>query len=214
MNIYEKLQSMRVKLQGMSLKKSGKNKFAGYDYFELVDFLPAITKMMLDNKVVSSLTMSESIAQLTLVNIEEPAETIVFSAPMASASLKGCHDIQNLGAVITYLRRYLYINAFDIMENDALDGGTSHVANTKPTTHKQYKVCDASSADIKCSKCGAPMYLSKKKDKNGNDYYYCSKYKDGCSNLHYPSQVIKNEAVKNPEPENAPPVDAYDDVPF
>jgi hypothetical protein len=46
---------------------------------------------------------------------------VTFSSPMSSAALKGCHDVQNLGAVQTYLRRYLWTNAFEIVEHDALD---------------------------------------------------------------------------------------------
>ena len=37
MNIYEKLQSARVKLQSKKLKKSGKNKHTGFSYFELAE---------------------------------------------------------------------------------------------------------------------------------------------------------------------------------
>ena len=37
--VYRKLAIARAKLRGQALKKSGKNKFAGYDYFELGDFL-------------------------------------------------------------------------------------------------------------------------------------------------------------------------------
>jgi hypothetical protein len=32
----------RIRLQSTELKKSGLNKFAGYTYFELGDFIPAI----------------------------------------------------------------------------------------------------------------------------------------------------------------------------
>jgi hypothetical protein len=42
MNVYRKLQLARVLLQNTRLNKSGKNKFAGYEYFELGDFIPAI----------------------------------------------------------------------------------------------------------------------------------------------------------------------------
>ena len=41
---------------------------------------------------------------------------------MSEASLKGCHQVQNLGAVETYIKRYLYQNCFEIVEADALDG--------------------------------------------------------------------------------------------
>jgi hypothetical protein len=40
---------------------------------------------------------------------------------MAEANLKGCHPIQNLGAVETYTRRYLWVTAMEIVEHDALD---------------------------------------------------------------------------------------------
>jgi hypothetical protein len=50
---------------------------------------------------------------------------------MSSAALKGCHDVQNLGAVQTYLRRYLWTNAFEIVEHDALDATTGGVEPAK-----------------------------------------------------------------------------------
>jgi hypothetical protein len=40
---------------------------------------------------------------------------------MADANLKGCYPIQNLGAVETYTRRYLWVSAMEIVEHDALD---------------------------------------------------------------------------------------------
>jgi hypothetical protein len=121
MNIYEKLQNVRCELQKRTFKKSGKNAYAGYEYFELSDFLPTINELMLEHKLTTSVSFNSEIATLTLINIEKPEETIIFTSPMSSASLKGCHDVQNLGAVQTYLRRYLYVNAFEIVEHDPLD---------------------------------------------------------------------------------------------
>ena len=37
MNVFEKLQSVRVKLQEREIKKSGKNNYSGFTYFELAD---------------------------------------------------------------------------------------------------------------------------------------------------------------------------------
>jgi len=45
MTVYKKLQKARVLLNASSIKKSGKNKFAGYDYFELGDFLPTVNEI-------------------------------------------------------------------------------------------------------------------------------------------------------------------------
>ena len=62
MNIYEKLQEARVELQGMNLKKSGKNSFAQYDYFELADFMPHINQIMLDKKLTGFCSFTEDSA--------------------------------------------------------------------------------------------------------------------------------------------------------
>ena len=120
-NIYEKLQNIRVAVQDLNLKKTGENKFSHYFYFELGDFLPKINELMLAHKMSSYVSFTGSLATLTIVNIEVPEETVVFTSPMAGADLKGCHAIQNLGAVETYQRRYLYMTAFEIVENDAVE---------------------------------------------------------------------------------------------
>lgn len=119
-NVYKKLQSARVALQGMKLKESGKNTFANYSYMELGDFLPQINNLCLEHGLCGVINFAD-VATLTIVNIDTPEEQIVFSSPMSTAELKGCHAIQNLGAVQSYLRRYLWLACFEIVEHDALD---------------------------------------------------------------------------------------------
>lgn len=121
MNIYEKLAQARVELQQMSLKKSGRSNYAGYDYFELRDFLPAINEIMARQKMLGICSFLAEEATLTIVDAEKPEDTIVFRSPHAEAVLKGCHPIQNQGAEETYQRRYLWTMAFEIVEDDALD---------------------------------------------------------------------------------------------
>lgn len=136
MNIYEKLSTMRLDLQALEIKKSGKNTFAGYDYMELGDFLPRINEIASKHKVVPIISFGSDMAILRLINIEQPDEEIMISSPMSTANLKGCHDVQNLGAVQTYLRRYLYVAAFEIVEHDAIDstaGKTDKPAQGTPT---------------------------------------------------------------------------------
>jgi len=121
MNIFEKLQRCRVELQNSKLKKSGKNKFANYDYFELSDFRPRINELLLENKLTSIFHFTSEIATLEIIDMENVAEVITFATPVAMAELKGTHAIQNIGATQTYTRRYLYVMAFEISENDMLD---------------------------------------------------------------------------------------------
>lgn len=129
MSVFAKLQTARVKLQSTKLSKSGKNKFAGYEYFELGDFLPAIQTICKEVGLCGVVSFNDSMAYLTIHETEGDGQ-IVFTSPMSSAQLKGCHDVQNLGAVQTYLRRYLWTNAFELVEHDALDATTGSEPKT------------------------------------------------------------------------------------
>ena len=125
-NVYAKLQEARIKLQATKLAKSGKNKFAGYEYFELGDFLPTIQVICNEVGLCGVIRFNDTEASLTIYDTEGDG-LVVFTSPMSTAQLKGCHEVQNLGAVQTYLRRYLWTTAFEIVEHDALDatmGGT------------------------------------------------------------------------------------------
>lgn len=119
-NIYQRLQTAKVALQAMPLKESGKNTFAGYTYMELGDFMPQINNLCLEHGLCGVIRFGTT-ATLTIVNTDKPEESIVFESPMSTAELKGCHPVQQLGAVQSYLRRYLWVAAFDIVEHDALD---------------------------------------------------------------------------------------------
>jgi hypothetical protein len=131
MSVYKKLQEARILLQNTKLNKSGKNKFAGYEYFELGDFLPQIQNICKDIGLCGMVSFTQTDAYLTIHETEGDG-FVTFTSPMSSAALKGCHDVQNLGAVQTYLRRYLWTNAFEIVEHDALDATTGGVEPVKP----------------------------------------------------------------------------------
>jgi len=142
MNVYKKLQQARLKLQQAPLKKSGKNKFAGYEYFELADFLPTIQNIFAEVGLCGTVSFGTELATLTIVDVDATEATqpnfVIFSSPMSTAELKGCHAIQNLGAVQTYLRRYLWVAAMEIVEHDALDATTgSDSKKADPTSEAQ-----------------------------------------------------------------------------
>ena len=118
--VHKKLMQARILLQNAPLKKSGHNKFAGYSYFELGDFIPTINQIFSDVGLCGVVSYDAEIASLTITDIDD-GTNIVITSPMADANLKGCHPIQNLGAVETYTRRYLWVTAMEIVEHDALD---------------------------------------------------------------------------------------------
>lgn len=139
-SVYKKLNECRLKFMQAKVKKSGKNTFAGYEYFELDDILKAVIGICNDVGAVTIVNFTSEAATLTFTDCDS-GQSIVFTSPMASASLKGCHEVQNLGAVESYIKRYLYQNCFEIAEPDSLDK-TMNPNETKQKP-KQQKPQDA-----------------------------------------------------------------------
>lgn len=123
MSVYRKLMQARVALQSHELKKSGHNKFSGYNYFELGDFLPQIQSIFNDLGLCGYVSFGREFAELTITDSDDNTSICIIS-PMASAELKGAHPIQQMGAVQTYQRRYLWMVALEIVEHDVLDATT------------------------------------------------------------------------------------------
>jgi hypothetical protein len=136
MNVYQKLNIARAKFHSTELKKSGHNKFANYKYFELGDFIIPALEIFREFGLTSVISFGKDEASMTIVDNEKPEDRIVITSPMSSAALKGCHEVQNLGAVQTYLRRYLWVAALEIVEHDALD-------SSEPTKEKKVVITPA-----------------------------------------------------------------------
>jgi hypothetical protein len=134
MNVYKRLNLARQDFHSSEIKKTGLNKFAGYTYFELGDFIVPAIKIFKDHGLIGIVSYGKEIAELRIINEDNPEEQITITSPMSEAALKGCHPVQNLGAVETYIRRYLWVSALEIVEHDALDMTTGKDApKHKPT---------------------------------------------------------------------------------
>lgn len=139
-SIKAKLQEARVKLQQTSLKKSGENTYAHFKYYELKDFLPAVNCIFNELGLCSNFSIKDAVATLEIMDVEDN-ETIEFTSPVINIDLSNCADtqeplrtqkqqgvfqkaslvIQSIGAMHTYMKRYLYLNAMEIVENDAIN---------------------------------------------------------------------------------------------
>jgi len=124
MNIYNKLNLARTKFHTQKMKKSGRNDFAKYNYFELGDFLLPIMTILDECGLCGIVSFDKELATLKLIDLDDTTQQIIITSPFGSAALKGCHEVQNIGAVETYQRRYLWMAAFEIVEHDALDATT------------------------------------------------------------------------------------------
>jgi hypothetical protein len=121
----------RFKLLSTEMKKSGLNKFAGYSYFELGDFIPHIQQIFYEVGLCGVVSFDAIQATLCITDTEDGSQ-IVVTSPMAEANLKGAHPIQNLGAVESYQRRYLWMTAMEIVEHDIIDSAPPEVETKKP----------------------------------------------------------------------------------
>ena len=148
MKVYKKLSDARIKLQRTELTKSGHNKFAGYKYFELGDFLPAVQSIFNEVGLIDAISFTEDLATMVVYDVED-GSSVTFTSPMGTANLKGCHEVQNIGAVETYQRRYLYVTALSIVEHDALDAVTgSAPVEVKPVVKEVPKESDGDLAPL------------------------------------------------------------------
>jgi hypothetical protein len=148
-NIYDALTAARAEFHSLKLEKTGENTFSNYKYFELSDFLVAEMDCLSKQGLMTlPVDFGHKYATMTLVG---HGEQIVFRSPMVQAEylitdksgnkikatqgahLKGCHPIQNVGAVETYQRRYLHVALMEIIEHDALD---ATVVDDKPAARK------------------------------------------------------------------------------
>ena len=78
LNIFERLQFLRVDIQKANLKQSGFNKFANYKYFDLKDIVPTINILLLKYKLTTHITFTNEMATLTIINCHKPDEKIIF----------------------------------------------------------------------------------------------------------------------------------------
>lgn len=123
MSVHKKLNEARIVFHSMKLKKTGLNKFAGYSYFELADFLIPALQVFDRVGLCAVISFDKDTATMTITDLEDNS-SVTITSPMGSAALKGCHEVQNIGAVQTYQRRYLWVAALEIVEHDALDATT------------------------------------------------------------------------------------------
>lgn len=148
-SLNESIISIRVKLQNAKLKKTGKNKFAGFDYFKLADFLPKLNELMQEERMNDLFSIYDGgngfkIASLVLIKGNEKQEYtmpfVLFDTPVNKKynkdldeyiDVKSMQDIQYLGALNTYYKRYLYLNAFGITDDEIIDSMNNEELDVK-----------------------------------------------------------------------------------
>lgn len=124
MTVFKRLQEARVEISKRHLKKSGKNKFAGYEYYELGDFLPTAHEIFQKVGLCGIFSLNQETASLMVYDVDKGYElgnSVNFFAPTVMAHNPKGQPIQDLGGTLTYFRRYLWMLALELTESDLVD---------------------------------------------------------------------------------------------
>ncbi len=150
MNVYQKLLTARAKFLEHGVSKSGKHMELRYKYFELDDIVPIAIGIFSEVGLVPLVSFTEEQALMTMVNTDNPEETIQFSCPMRYPSEnKMVNPVQALGSAQTYLRRYLYMIALDICEPDTIEPTTEKEDNSPAPEKKAPPATPAQREEVK-----------------------------------------------------------------
>ena len=150
---------MQNDLLEIPIKKSGTNKFGGFNYYELEDLLPPILKLCKEYGCTLYFDFPTdengecTHGLLHLVNWEDKEDNIQVQVPFAQLEkLPKMNWAQSSGTYQTYMKRYLILHTFDIVEKETIDA-----IDGKQGTHKQGTVND-----------NKPKTVNKKKEKPSN----------------------------------------------
>lgn len=156
--LYGKLKQIKVELRKVINTKSGYNIHSKFKYYQLEDFLPQILEAFSRYNIYNEYSIDTDLeiveertdfdgdgtphksvtkrpveyAYLYLKNLDNEDDEMVYRLKTAEASVYGAAAIQNLGAKITYMKRYVYMSLLDIVEPDAVDSAPQGETQTVP----------------------------------------------------------------------------------
>lgn len=146
--LYGKLKQIKVELRKVINTKSGYNVHNKFKYYQLEDFLPQVLEAFSRYNIYNEYSIDTDLeiveertdfdeetnktyktvtkrpveyAYLYLKNLDNEDDEMIYRLKTAEASVYGAAAIQNLGAKITYMKRYIYMSLLDIVEPDAVD---------------------------------------------------------------------------------------------
>lgn len=124
-SIYKRLALVREKFLEVGIKKSGKNIQLKSMYFTLDDIVPVAMPLFHEQELLPLVNFTKDECRLRITDMNDAAVYIDFTAPMREyMGNAAVTPVQALGATITYMRRYLYQQALDIVEVDEMESGT------------------------------------------------------------------------------------------
>ena len=129
MKILIKIQNVITRIKESEINKLGKNDFSGYEYFTPEQIESIVSSECLAEKLFYKFDLIRNelgiFGQLSVYNLEdEKSEPIVYDMASDIPVIKATNVAQQLGGSMTYTKRYLMMNAFNITDNN-LDHDTT-----------------------------------------------------------------------------------------
>jgi len=123
-NIHKRLCYIQNEIMECDIKKTGYNKFKGYNYYELKDLLPPILQLCkkYDCNIYFIFIDEYGILKFFTNDGKQEINTRI-KLPELEPIAKGTNLIQSAGAYQTYAKKYLLMNLFCISEVDVIDSG-------------------------------------------------------------------------------------------
>lgn len=144
-----KIQKAIELIKGKNLKKLGKNKFSNYDYYTPEQVSELVIGATHEVGLLTKFDLIRNdlgiTGRLSIFDIESDESPVVYEMASAIPDIKATNISQQLGGAMTYTKRYLLMNAFDITDNN-LDFDTTE--NTQTTAKKQEQKPQSSEIEI------------------------------------------------------------------
>ena len=163
MSVCEKLTRIQAELLQIPMNKSGKNSFGGFSYYTLDDLLPPITLLCLKYGTTlffdfPTVEGTCDHGELLLVNWHNKEDFIKIEVPFPQLEkLPKMNWAQSSGTYQTYMKRYLLLHAFNIIEEEVIDASNPEDFSNNNETIK--------SAPLKIKKEKKPAVISKVENK-------------------------------------------------
>lgn len=150
--LQRKIKQGRSWFQSQDIKKSGKNKFHHFDYYELKDILPYHDSICNQLKIDGNINQSQANNGIILYEVvdleqDDEQEPVVFSIPVPMLSNGNpTQEMQVRGGIQKYALRYLLQQLWNINESDSIDN--SKINLTTPVDKIETDVTDDRANEI------------------------------------------------------------------
>lgn len=132
MSLFERLSLFRAEMYEKGFSKGAENKFKGFKYFELADFVPTAIALCTKYGLFPKATPIDGVWTMTIYDVWKNPSThtdmllseITFYMPLKDIDDKpeaGMTRPQWEGAKQTYARKYLWMQALELSEADKID---------------------------------------------------------------------------------------------